>query len=155
MKQSTKLLLATLSFTAVSACASLGTPQDQSEGASLWPEISDHQQWAQFEQHPGRNPGKRPHGTFVASYINAVAASDQANPPMGSIIVKESYSTADQATPNNTTVMKRIDGYDPDNGDWFWARFDADGALTHSGKVGLCPDCHFDAGSDDLVFLND
>lgn len=155
MQQHTKSLLAALTLAAVSACASPGTEEDQSERATLWREISDHQQWGQFEKHPGRNPGKRPHGTYVASYINDVAASDQANPPMGSIILKESYSTEDQATPNNTTVMKRIEGYDPDNGDWFWARFDAGGALTHSGKVGMCADCHFDAGSDDFVFLND
>ncbi|MFT7678232.1 MAG: hypothetical protein ACI8QC_002218 [Planctomycetota bacterium] len=155
MQQHTKLLAAALAFAAVSACASLGTPEDQSAGASLWREIADHQEWGQFEKHPGRQRGKRPHGTFVASYINDIAAGDQTNPPMGSVIVKESYSSEGQALPNNLTVMKRIEGYDPDNGDWFWARFDADGALTHSGKVGMCADCHFDAGNDDFVFLND
>jgi hypothetical protein len=53
------------------------------------------------------------------------------------------------------TVMERVEGDEPENGDWFWARYSTDGTLTHSGQVGMCADCHFDADGDDFVFLND
>lgn len=137
------------------ACASRGTPRDQAAGATLWKEMAGHQSWSQFADHPGLQPGKGPHGKFVSTYINAVAAASPGDLPAGSILVKENYSSRDPASLESLTVMKKIAGYDPQHGDWFWARYEPDGTATHSGQAGMCYRCHEDADGDDLVFLND
>jgi len=149
------LLASTVTLGILAACASLGTPEDQDAAASLWSEMDGHRDWGFFSGHEGVNEGKSPHGKYIAVYINDVASSNQTNPPFGSILVKENYKTTDESTLTNLTVMKRVEGYDPENGDWFWARYTKDGELTHSGKVSMCFDCHFDADDDDFVFLND
>lgn len=77
------------------------------------------------------------------------------NLPPGSILVKENFSRNDRASLEGITVMKRIAGYDPDNEDWFFARYSAGGSLTHAGKVAMCSDCHSSADGDDFSFLND
>jgi len=137
------------------ACASLGTPEDQASATTMWDEIQGHASWAQFPGHAGMQKGKSPHGKFVSTYINAVTASNTASPPSRSVIVKENFRQEDRATLDSLTVMKKVEGYDPENGDWFWARYTPEGELTHSGKVAMCFDCHFDAAGDDFVFLND
>ena len=149
------LAAATCLFGLTAACTSLGTPEDQQAADSLWERIEGHREWGFFDGHVGVMKGASPHGTYVATYINDVAASNQADPPYGSILVKENYSSEDPSDLGGYTVMERVRGYDPENGDWFWARFDRRGEQTHSGKVAFCFDCHFDAEGDDFVFLND
>ena len=117
--------------------------------------MSGYRQWASFEGHEGIQPGKNPHEKFVRTFINSTAAANPSNPGYGSIIVKEGFRKDDESTLVSTTVMQKIEGYDPDNEDWFWARYDAKKNLTDSGKVAFCSDCHFDADGDDFVFLND
>ena len=140
---------------ALGACKSLGTPADQESADTVWQAISGRQQWAQFEGHEGLQPGKSPHGKFIRTFVNPVGAEHPEAPGYGSILVKENYSQEDLAKLDSLTVMERVEGYDPDNGDWFWARYTPAGELTHSGKVESCANCHFDAGGDDFVFLND
>ncbi len=137
------------------ACKSLGTPADQAEAQSLWSQMSDYRSWSQFEGHEGIVRGQGPHGKFVRTFVNQIGASSASNPAHGTIIVKENFSKDDEAALDSTTVMQRIAGYDPENNDWFWARYTPSGEQTHSGKVAFCSDCHFDASGDDLVFLND
>ena len=139
----------------IGACASLGTPEDQSDGAALWKEMGNYRSWGHFQGHAGMEKGKSPHGKYIMTYINDSTAAQPDSPPPGSIVVKENFSSEDPGSLGALTVMKRIEGYDPDNGDWFWARFEPSGKLTHSGKVSMCADCHFDAGGDDFLFLND
>ena len=58
------------------------------------------------------------------------------------------------------TVMVRMEkGYDSKNGDWFWAKYKADGSLHKTpkgmklaGKVPGCISCHSSASGNDLVF---
>jgi hypothetical protein len=151
------VVLGLLVLALTSSCASLGTPEDQRTAAVLWgQDMRDYRSWAQFDGFPGIQKSKSDmHGTYVATYINGAAAGSPDDLPPGSVIVKENFSSADPSTINGITVMKKIPGYDPDNGDWFWARFTPGGDLTHAGKVAMCADCHFDAGNDDYVFLND
>ncbi len=139
----------------LAACASLGSPKDQQSASLLWQKIDGHRQWGFFDSHVGIEDGHGPHGKFVATFLSASAHANQAKPPFGSILVKENYTKNDASALDSFTVMQRIEGYDPENGDWFWARFTPAGKLTHSGKVAMCFDCHFDADGDDFVFLND
>lgn len=145
-------LLGTL---AIAACQSLGTPEDQAEAGSLWDDMSGYREWPQFSGHEGMQPGKSPHGKFIQTFLNPTGAKNPARPGYGAIIVKENFSRNDPGSLDALTVMQRIEGYDPENEDWFWARYTPDGKLTHSGQVAMCANCHFDAGGDDYVFLND
>ena len=155
-RRTTQLALAVLiSGVAVAACKSLGTPADQENADSLWQAMSGHEQWAPFEGHEGLQPGVSPHGKFVRVFVNPIGADTQEAPAYGTIIVKENYSSEDLTSLESLTIMQRSEGYDPDNDDWFWARYTPAGELTHSGKVESCSNCHFDAGGDDFVFLND
>ena len=145
-------LAALLTTWVISACGSPGTPEDQTSAGTLWDAMNGYEQWDQFAGHEGMQPGKSPHGKFVRTFVKAADASA---PGYGSIIVKENYSSEDPSSLGGLTVMQRIEGYDAENEDWFWARYTPKGKLTHSGKVSSCADCHFDAGGDDYVFLND
>jgi len=61
--------------------------------------------------------------------------------------------------------MYRSKDYDPDNGDWYWVKFNPDGTVAHapaamggmqlSGKVKSCIGCHSGAEGKDMVFAND
>jgi cytochrome P460 len=157
MQVKTTLLAASLlGLLTFAACKSLGTPEDQTEAGSLWAKMSDYRSWAHFEGHEGIQRSKsKMHGKFVRTFVNGTGATNPSAPGYGTIIVKENFSKDDAETLMSMTVMQRIEGYDPENEDWFWARFTPGGELTHAGKVGMCSDCHFDAGGDDFVFLND
>lgn len=160
MTKTRRNLLFTLPLTlltlVVSACASLGTPEDQGTAKALWNEMEGFTSWQQFPEHQGIKKGTSGvHGDYVATWINATAAGDMANLPPGSILVKENFSSNDRKSLDGITVMKRIAGYDPDNEDWFFARYSASGSLTHAGKVSMCSDCHSSADGDDFSFLND
>lgn len=113
-----------------------------------------YQQWALF---PGKDKlykGKHPHGALLTTYVNEVALTGingkggtLAN---GSIIVKENFM------PNKmlgaVTVMYRVDSYNPDAGDWFWAKYKADGKIAKEGKVAGCISCHTAAINNDWIF---
>jgi hypothetical protein len=63
--------------------------------------------------------------------------------------------------------MKKIDGYDPENEDWFWVKYAPDGGVAEgeggiplAGRVAKgtsqgCIACHANAKGDDYVFAND
>jgi hypothetical protein len=65
-----------------------------------------------------------------------------------------------------TVMAKREDGYDPENGDWFWVKYKPDGSL-HTNAKGMklagrvakgmdkgCIACHQSASGNDLVFVH-
>jgi len=56
------------------------------------------------------------------SYMNAIAASNPGNMPYGAMVVTEHIGEAD--TPAGISVWFRVkEGYDPKNGDWYWAHY--------------------------------
>ncbi len=120
-----------------------------------------YRNWAPW---PGQGadyyPGQSPHGAFLKMYINRTAAADPVNLPHGSVIIKENYGE-DQKTLMAVTVMYRSQGYDSQNGDWYWAKYNPDGTVAMKGDVRLagrvqgCIDCHSGAQGNDFVFAND
>lgn len=89
-------------------------------------------------------------GLFVVRYDNATLAlwDGGGEAPGGSIALKEEFD-ADGVLLGFTAMQKRP-GYDPDHGDWFWAKYDVDGTVRTSGQVAMCFTCHADAPSDYL-----
>jgi Cytochrome P460 len=65
------------------------------------------------------------------------------------LLVKE-HLDVNNATIGWTVMFKAADGYDPEFGDWYWARISGDDT-THSGKVAWCRDCHEAAHNTDFV----
>ena len=69
--------------------------------------------------------------------------------PNGAIIVKENY-TPDQVF-ELVTVMYRVQGYNPDNNDWFWAKVKVDGSVDAESQVRGCQSCHGQGKDNDFV----
>jgi len=127
-------------------------------GERLWKRITVDSDWDTYAHWPGQEgliPGQSPHGKFHEVYINASLASAlpiaSRTAPNGSIIVKENF-TADKKL-SNVTVMAKVTGYNPEYGDWFWAKYDPQGKVAAEGKVKECYECHAGVKDNDYVIL--
>ncbi len=148
------VLIGVLVFT-----ASLLTAGDMpsSDAKELWPYITEtnpYMGWGFWPGYVGIYPGKSPHGAYLKLYANTVAlkaAREGKMMPYGAILVKENYGK-DKKTLMAVTPMYRIKGYNPDGGDWFWAKYDPSGKVLKSGKVKGCIDCHSMQKSNDWLF---
>ncbi|HFE46939.1 MAG TPA: hypothetical protein ENJ18_15860 [Nannocystis exedens] len=140
-----------------------GGEEDVAMGKALWTEIDGHiDNWDAYPGKEGLVAGTSPHGAWQQLRINDVAANDPANPVDGYIIVKDNYLEMDEATLDSVTVMKKIDGYNPDAADWFWAKYKPDGTLLENpdgvalaGAIGQCIGCHAGGGGGDYLYIND
>ena len=47
--------------------------------------------------------------------------------------------------------MVKVDGYNPEANDWFWAEYKANGNVLFKGKPKLCIDCHVSGDNDYLL----
>ena len=114
-------------------------------------------------------PSASPHGPVVRVFVNDIAAEALMAPdfdgqlPYGSILVKEAYQN-EGATPDNPgdvtgiVTMYKVEGFNPDAGDWFWVAMPPDGsAVGAEGAVSMCIECHSAEGNVDyaLVFALD
>ncbi len=93
---------------------------------------------------PGFYEGIAPHGAILRTFTNDIAydaIQDKVNPlPEGSIIVKENYTPERELAA--ITFMVRMDGYNPDGGDWYWAKVQPDGTVEAAGSPAGCIGCH-------------
>jgi hypothetical protein len=112
--------------------------------------------YKQWDLWPGKGKhyrGKHPHGALLTTYINDNARySLKAGEHMasGSFIVKENYTPEKKLSA--VTVMYKIKGYNPDEGDWFWAKYDMNGKALSEGKVKKCIECHSEMKENDYIF---
>lgn len=109
--------------------------------------------------------GSSPHGAYLKMYLNRKAAGNPKTLPNGSIIIKENYGP-DGRTLMAITVMYRTPNYNPQAGDWYWVKYNADGTVAAAppekgsmplaGRPAGCIKCHGDgADGGDFVFFND
>lgn len=87
--------------------------------------------------------GSGPHGAFVTTFVNNSGYFDVRKDGKiadGSIIVMENYNQDRKLS--SLSVMYKIQGYNPDTGNWFWAEYDPFGKVLASGKVPDCLNCH-------------
>lgn len=117
--------------------------------------------------------GQHPHGAILQNVETTMTIDGNTGP----LIVKYNYGgegvsvNAVSQNPSQyleaITVMYQRAGYDPDNNDWFWAKYLPDGSLDKNpkgmqlaGRVakvdppGGCIACHSAAPGEDLVFTN-
>src|SRR5262245_21195691 len=143
-----------------------GGPFDEQEASSLWLQIAGRDGWPAFAGYDGFFENGAPHGAFGRLFVNTIAAEDPTALPIGSVIVKHDYVDQDEGALDSITMIARIDNFNPEAGDWFWARFELDGSLSTdddgrplAGKIGMggemgCIPCHQSAPGADFVFLN-
>jgi len=117
--------------------------------------------------------GQHPHGTILDTIKGAINIDGKIH----NIIIKRNYGgtgVSKDAVANNPaeylktiTVMLKRPGYDPENKDWFWVKYTANGEIDSTpkgrklaGKVAKgkpvgCIACHIAAPGGDMIFTHD
>jgi len=119
-------------------------------------------------------PGESPHGAMLQTFYTTGTVEGRS----GALVVKRNYGPAGVTASevleapgehlgSITVMFRRAEGYDPENRNWFYAKYGADGTLDQSpggaplaGRVGKgadsgCIPCHAGAGGDDFLFTTD
>ncbi|MEM4658298.1 MAG: cytochrome P460 family protein [Candidatus Methanosuratincola sp.] len=166
-------LLAALAFTLGLVLAGVGLGEkggDEQVAKELWARIQGEEYRKTWKMWPGKEPfykGREPHGALLTTYVSdgAYDAITQRKGvmPEGAVIIKENYMPGKQLAA--ITVMKKIKGYNPEAGDWFWVKFLPDGRvetmesggmeMKAAGKVGMCISCHSARADNDYLYTGD
>lgn len=148
-----------------------GGAADVAFAKKLWIAMKGYQDW---KLQTGVIQGASPHGKLVRLYSTWVTVDGHAYPT----VVKDNFGgrgmtpekvAADPAAwlKAVTVMLQREPGYDPDNQNWFWVKFDPDGGIAKNemgmalaGRVAKgmtkgCISCHSQAEGNDYLFSND
>jgi len=120
---------------------------------TLWAQLQDAGKWASPEgweaKHPSTIESEGAHGDYTRIRLNRPADGTIGGDILpGGILVTKDFDEAGELL--QWTVMKKIPGYDPDNSDWFWARYSAEGEVRVKGTLNDCIYCHLNGT--DLVY---
>ncbi|TYO98216.1 cytochrome P460 [Geothermobacter ehrlichii] len=134
-----------------------GMDRPAADGKAVWRYIHQTEPYQQWPLFPGKEKlykGRHPHGAFLTTYVSpdALAAIEAKKGmlPNGAFVVKENYTPEKKLAA--VTVMYRVEGYDSEAGDWFWAKYAPDGKVLKEGKVKGCIQCHQAVISNDWIF---
>ncbi|MDF1526890.1 MAG: cytochrome P460 family protein [bacterium] len=169
MKRTLILMLASamiLTFTGMSMAIHIGSEDtgDNSgsllTGPNLWTYITVEKPYTKWGLWPGTEKmykGTQPHGAFLTTYVTKGAKQaiekKKGNFANAAIIIKENYMP--DKTLAAITVMYKAKGYNPEAGDWFWAKYNPDGSVAAEGKVEGCIKCHSAKADNNWVFTSD
>ncbi len=127
------------------------------DGKALWNYITEEKPYTGWRHWPTFDEmyeGQSPHGAYLKLYVNDVAllaiVNGDKTMPDDAIIVKENYNKDKKLVA--VTPMYKVEGYNPGAGNWFWAKYGADGKIMTEGKVGSCIECHKKAKKEDYLF---
>jgi hypothetical protein len=130
------------------------------EAQAFWDWVSQdnpYQGWGFWPGHDGLYPGQSPHGKYLKLYANSIALKaareGKTTLPAGSILMKANYAE-DKETLKSLTPMYKVEGYNPEAGDWFWAKYKPNGKVLASGKVESCIQCHRTREDEGWVFTS-
>ncbi len=133
----------------IAGCATLPA----ADAGGLWQHIavdSSYTEWAAWPGMDGFLDSGAPHGNEVKIFVNDVAAgSSTESMKNGAMVIKENYTPDRELAA--VTVMYKVDGYNPEAGDWFWAKYQPDGSVDAAGKVEGCIQCHGGAVHNDYL----
>lgn len=150
------LFLAVLAVAGAPAAVTAGD-MPGADAAALWKHITEtapYAKWSAWPDHQGMKPGRAPHGEKNKVFVNDILLQAQSVPaPYGSIQVKENYDNKEKL--QAITVMYKIKGFNPKDGDWFWAKYTPDGKPGPAGKVDGCINCHGSASRNDYIFVHE
>ena len=175
-----KLAKATFAAGALLAAATavnsqpFGTEDDTAYASQLWQTMVEAGLAGEGAVTTRPYAGTEPHGFMLETFYGQASIDGHA----GDLVVKRNYGPegversavqADRAghLASVTVMFRREEGYDPDNADWFWAKYNPDGSLQTNpndmplaGRVAKgadqgCIACHRAAPGGDYVFNND
>ena len=89
-------------------------------------------------------------GFFLFVYKTSTASGKTAA-EVGTIVLKENIGNKLKAL----TDMYKVEGFNPENGDWFWAKYSPKGKVDKSGKVTGCIGCHMSVEDNDYIFVHE
>ncbi|MDA0734999.1 MAG: cytochrome P460 family protein [Chloroflexi bacterium] len=151
------------------ACGAAATPTQapapapqlpDTTGAAVWSYLQAENYQENWTLWPGMGelyPAKEPHGALLTTYLSsdALAAlnAKAGVMPNGAIIVKENYMP--DGILDATTVMFKVDGYNPDHADWFFTKIKADNTVEAEGKVPGCQACHSIEKDNDYIYTGE
>jgi hypothetical protein len=134
-------------------------------GASVWSHIQEANyqgSWTSWPDKGSLYTGQQPHGALLTTYLNEAAAEALAakagTMPEGAIIVKENYMPDESLAA--VTVMYKVKGYNPGEGDWFYSKHNPDGTLAMAadmaleGRVAGCVGCHRAKSANDFIYTS-
>jgi hypothetical protein len=126
-------------------------------GSAVLEFISKRDDYRQWPLYPGKivlSPGRHPHGSLLITYVSPNTLKALRNRtgrlPDGAILIKENYSRQKKLL--STTVMYRLEGYNPTGGDWFWLKISPNRLILEEGKVKECIECHRAVQNNDWIF---
>ena len=153
--------------------APFGGTEDQTFGKKLWNSLVRNGLAGNNRMVSRPYQGQHPHGAILDTIEGTLTIDGE----QGAVIVKNNYGgegVSIESVSNDpdaylaaVTVMFQRDGYDPDNNDWFWAKYLPDGSfdtnaagMPLTGRVAKgmpegCIACHTGAPGGDRVFIND
>ena len=139
------------------AATTMTNGMPSADGVSLWNYIAVTKPYTKWSLWPGMGKlykGQEPHGMLLTSYVSKDAKKVIKKKlgvfDPGAIIVKENYMP--DKTLAAITVMYKVKDYDPDAGDWFWAKYAPDGTVQAQGQPKGCINCHGAKNANDWVF---
>jgi hypothetical protein len=154
---------AMLSFVAVGVSFSQGRVEKpkrkavETSGTAVWEHLKKVGYAKRWKMWPGKEAfykGQEPHGVLVTTYVNGPAlrglGGKKGVMADGAIIAKENYSPEKKLMA--ITVMYKVKGYNPEAGNWFWAKYAPDGKVEAEGKVEGCIKCHSGKKANDFLF---
>ncbi len=182
MKKTTMVLWAlaatAMAGTAYAAGKPFGGKDDVDFGRHLWKTLAAERFVGPDSLHPQPYETPPPHGNIVETLSGKITVNGR----RALVIVKKNFgergenrgktSVADVAgNPDKwmtsvTVMFKREKGYDPDNQNWFWAKYTPSGTLMKNpkgmalaGRVAkgtdkACIACHVAAPGDDYVYTD-
>ena len=116
--------------------------------------VSPYTKWGFWPDHQGMQPGRAPHGPLHKVYVNDRGLNSSRLPVQyGALFVKENYSAEKKL--EVITIMYKVYGYNPKDGDWFWAKYSLDGKADKYGKPQGCIGCHGTRVSNDFVLVHE
>ena len=131
---------------------------DEISGQRLWERIStenDYSQYSYWPEHEGIKPGQAPHGVYHRIYISRELKEslplENNIAPFGTIIVKENLNIDQKVA--KITVMTKVEGFNPEGGNWFWAAYSPEGEVQAEGTPKGCVSCHEGMKKNDYVIV--
>ena len=112
-----------------------------------------------YKEFPALNEDLKRSGThenmLVRTHLDpkAMAAFNSKTYPYanGVEVVKQGHKTADGPV-EALFIMKKIAGYDSENGDWFYAMTNGDGMVGDKGRMQMCSSCHGAVRNKDFIY---
>jgi len=127
------------------------------DGKALWQYISKESPytgWAFWDDHQGLQEGDAPHAPQHKVFVNKTGtAPGKTAAEFGTIVVKENIGNDNKL--KALTVMYKVEGFNPEKGDWFWAKYSPKGKVAKSGKVKGCIGCHNSVEDNDYIYVHE